>query len=103
MLKIKSEYPDIDKYKSLEDIYYYKKDTDIIHNPYGAAVICKSGYKAYWIEGKLHRLDGPARIWENCNYKEEYWIYYEYLTKEQFEKHPERLKFVGKEYLICLK
>ena len=101
MLKIKSEYPDLDKYKSLEDIYYYKKDTDIIHNPYGAAVICKSGYKAYWIEGKLHRLDGPAIILPNG--EGYYYINGKYLTKEEFEVHPERLKFLGKEHLICLK
>ena len=25
------------------------------------------------------------------------------LNKEEFEKHHERLKYLGKEYLICLK
>ena len=104
MLKIKlqSEYEDLDKYKSeIEDIIYYKKDTNIYHNPYGPAVICKSGYKAYYINDKLHRLDGPARIYPYG--QEEYYINYEYLSKEEFETHPERLKFLGKEHLICIK
>ena len=101
-IKIESEYDDLDKYKSTiaGNIMYYKKDTDIFHNPYGPAIIDKDGYKEYCIDNELHRLDGPAVIWPNG--EEEYWINYEQLSKEEFEKHSERLKYLGKEYLICL-
>ena len=100
LLKLQSEYNDLDKYDNYGDIYYYKKDSYISHNPYGFAYITKNGYKAYLIENKIHRLDGPAVIYPNG--EEEYYINNEYLTLEEFEKHPERLKYLGKEYLICL-
>ena len=101
MPKIKSEYPDLDKYEYINgDIFYYKKDTHISHNPYGAAIIYKNGYMSYFIEGKRHRLDGPAIIYSDGYV--EYYINGYFLTKEEFEIHPERLKFLGKEYLICL-
>ena len=100
MLNIKSEYLDLDKYANYKDILYYKKNTTLLHNPYGPAYICYNEYKEYWIEGKLHRLDGPAVIYEDG--REEYLINHENLTKEQFEVHPERLKFLGKEHLACL-
>ena len=101
-IKLQSEYEDLDKYLNLsESIFYYKKDTHDLHNPYGAAYIGTDGYKAYCINGKYHRLDGPAIIWQNGN--ENYYINGKNLSKEEFETHPERLKFLGKEYLICLK
>ena len=101
-IKLQSEYEDLDKYKSeIEDIIYYKKGTTIKHNPYGPAIINKGLYEAYCINGKYHRLDGPAKIWYKSDVQ--YCINGEDLTKEQFEKHPERLKFIGKEHLICLK
>ena len=65
MSKIKSEYPDLDKYLNEFEIRYLKKDTSILHNPYGPAIIGRKTYKEYYINGKLHRLDGPARIWAN--------------------------------------
>ena len=62
-IQIPSEYDDLDKYKNTSgDIVYCKKDTKIWHNPYGPAVICKSGHKEYWVDGVRHRLDGPAII-----------------------------------------
>ena len=98
---IKSEYDDLDKYKSdIGNIYYCKINTHIRHNPYGPAVIHASGYKAYLIEDKYHRLDGPAMILSDG--EEIYFINDKQLTKEEFEKHPERLKYLGKEHLICL-
>ena len=101
IFSLKSEYNDLDKYKSIfDDIFYCKKDTYTLHNPYGPAIIRKNGGKQYCIEGKCHRLDGPAVIYYT-GYKE-YWINHELLSKEQFELHPERLKYLGKEYLICL-
>ena len=99
-IKIQSEYEDLDKYNDYGYIIYCKKDTQLIHNPYGPAILWKNGNKFYYINNKRHRLDGPARIYAYG--REEYWINNKYLTKEQFETHPERLKFLGKEYLICL-
>ena len=101
-IKIQSEYPDLDKYKFThnKDIIYLKKGTILYHNPYGPAYIGSDGYKVYWIDNELHRLDGPARILPNG--KEEYWINNVELTKEEFEKHPKRLKFLGKEHLTFL-
>jgi len=100
-IKLQSEYEDLDKYRNIfKDIVYHKKNTNIKHNPYAPAYIDLAGYKVYYIEGKIHRLDGPAVMWANG--EEEYWINGEELSKEEFEKHPERLKFLGKEHLICL-
>ena len=99
---LKSEYDDLDKYQySNTDIIYYKKDTEIVHNPYGPAFISKYGNKFYFINNKFHRLDGPAKIYADG--EEAYYINGKHLTKQQFELHPERLKFLGKEHLICLK
>ena len=96
-----SEYDDLDKYTNeFETIFYYKKNTLILHNPYGPAVVNKNGYKEYRLEGNLHRLDGSAVIYSGS--QEQYCINGKVLTKEKFEKHPERLKFLGKEYLTCL-
>ena len=100
MIKVESEYEDLDKYDS-GDIWYFKKDTAIFHNPYGPAIIYKDRAKFYYINNKLHRLDGPAII--HYNGEEEYYINGKYLTKEEFGLHPEKLKYLGKEYLICLK
>ena len=99
-IKLNSEYDDLDKYEYDGDIHYCKKDTKISHNPYGPAVIFFDGTKIYCIQNKTHRLDGPAIIYSSG--EEVYYINGEYLTKEEFEIHPERLKFLGKEYLICL-
>ena len=99
-IKLCSVYEDLDKYDCNNgNIVYCKKGTTIVHNPYGPAILFKDGGKEYVIENKFHRLDGPARIWAG---NERYFINNKQLTKEEFEKHPERLKFLGKEYLICL-
>ena len=100
-IKLQSEYVDLDKYTNdNKHIIYYKKNTWLPHNPYGRAYIGSDRYKEYHIEGKYHRLDGPAMIFPYG--EEEYWINDKHLTKEQFEVHPERLKFLGKGYLACL-
>ena len=101
MMKIKSEYSDLDKYEEDNgDIFYCKKDTKLLHNSYGAAVVSEYGHKEYWINNKKHRLDGPAIICDDG--LEEYWINHINLTKEEFEIHPERLKYLGKEHLVFL-
>ena len=101
MPEIESEYDDLDKYKnSYGDIAYYKKDTYIKHNPYGPAIVLKSGRIEYYIEDKLHRLSGPARIYTGG--EKEYWINNKFLTEEEFEYHPDRLEFIGKGHLSSL-
>ena len=101
-IKLQSEYEELDKYKNInEDIWYYKKGTNILHNPYGPSLIYKHGKKIYHIENERHRLNGPAVIWPSGY--EEYYIKGYSFAKEEFEIHPERLKYLGKEYLICLK
>ena len=100
-VELQSEYDDLDKYEYYDgDIVYLKKGTGMYHNPYGPAVVSKNGHKEYWINDKCHRLDGPAIIYSDGY--EEYYINDKELTKEEFEVHPERLKFLGKEHLICL-
>jgi len=100
-IKLQSEYPDLDKYKAPnEAIVYYEKNTYTYHNPYGPAYITIYGDKFYFKKGSFHRLDGPARILPPGN--ETYYINGQFLTEEEFEKHPERLKFLGKEHLIFL-
>ena len=99
-IKLQSEYHDLDKYDNCGDIVYHKKYTNIRHNPYGPAYISIYGYQAYWINNKRHRLDGPAKIYKDGYV--EYYINGLEFTKEEFEVHPERLKYLGKEYLICL-
>lgn len=37
-----------------------KKETDVIHNEYGPAVLLKDGSYAYFIENSRHRIDGPS-------------------------------------------
>ena len=99
-IKIKSEYHDLDKYDcNIGSKYYCKKGTNIIHNSYGPAFINKL-YEVYYIENKIHRLDGPAII--HSNGLKYYFIDGKRLSKEEFDVHPKRLKFLGKEYLICL-
>ena len=79
MPKIISEYHDLDKYKyNSENIYYCKKDTSIWHNPYGPATIYADGEELYYINSK-------------------------HLSKDEFEIHPERLKYLNKEHLLCLR
>ena len=101
-IKLQSEYDDLDKYEyDNGDIIYFKKNTNIIHNSYGPALIREDGYKAYYINNEWHRLDGPAIIFSSG--EERYYINDEYLTKKEFDLHPKRLKYLGKEHLICLK
>lgn len=42
-----------------DDIRYYKKGTDLFHRLDGPA-ICANGRKQWWVDGQLHRIDGPA-------------------------------------------
>ena len=56
-----------------------------LHREDGPAEEYISGDKRWYINNKLHRLDGPAI--EYCNGRKEYWIKGEYYSsKEEFEK-----------------
>lgn len=54
----------------------------ILHRETGPAIESTDGYKAYYQNGKRHRLDGPARIWPDG--EEQYCIDGVYYTKEEF-------------------
>ena len=65
-IQIPSEYEDLDKYKNKNgNILYYKKNTNIKHNPYGPAIIDRNGNKYYYINNMCHRLDGPAIVYSD--------------------------------------
>jgi len=62
--------------------WYSDPGCTIIHRENGAAVDRFDGYKEYFQNGKLHRLDGPARIWPDGT--EQYWIDGVQYSKEEF-------------------
>jgi len=39
-----------------------------LHNDNGPAVICKNGREEWYVNGKRHRIDGPAVIYGNKQY-----------------------------------
>lgn len=48
------------------DLYYYKDpEKQIQHRRDGPAVIYEDGDVEYWQNGRMHRLDGPARHYSN--------------------------------------
>jgi len=48
------------------DLYYYKDpEYTIQHRRDGPAVIYEDGTVEYWQNGRMHRLDGPARHYAN--------------------------------------
>jgi len=63
---------------------WYKPGTDTLHNEHGPAIVFPN-YAKYWIvNGKCHRLDGPA-----VEYKEfegQYWVDGNNISKKHFEQ-----------------
>ena len=55
---------------------------DIFNNDNGPALLWKQGQAEYWLDGILHRLDGPAIYDRNS---ETYVINGVYVTKEEFD------------------
>jgi len=52
----------------------------------------------YWVNNKRHRLSGPADIWHYKSGKiknEHYWINDIKYSKEEYNKHPEVIKFIN--------
>ena len=66
----------------IHEYYVVKKLTQLIHNPNGPAstmYYCNGSIKfqSYCNYNKLHRTDGPARIWFNKDgsvFKKDYWV-----------------------------
>lgn len=55
-----------------------------LHREDGPACEFANGTKEYWINGTLHREDGPAVEWYDG--RKEYWINGWRLTKKEFDK-----------------
>lgn len=55
-------------------VRHYKRigEDSFLHREGGPAII-EDDYRAWFIDGKPHRVDGPARMWEHEN-KEEWWL-----------------------------
>ena len=53
-----------------------------LHRENGPAVEYPNGYKAWCLNGTYHRLDGPARIWGD-GYKE-WWLNGKEYTEEEY-------------------
>jgi len=52
------------EYESLPNLNNHCRYFDLdykLHNPNGPAVSLSAGYLEWYIHGKLHRIDGPAR------------------------------------------
>jgi hypothetical protein len=62
-------------------ISYIKNN--LCHREDGPAYIGCYGTKAWYFEGLLHNLNGPARIFPDG--REEYWVYGNPTTKEAIE------------------
>jgi hypothetical protein len=67
-------------------------DLELLHRTDGPAVWYKNnGIKKWYLNGKLHREDGPAWIYNNG--REDYYLNGKYLPKEDYEIE---VKLVGK-------
>jgi hypothetical protein len=68
-----------------EHVGIYIKNTSLLHNENGPALIVPgTGFKGYFIYGKCHRVDGPAKVW--TNYPPEYYlndIYYKDIKSDE--------------------
>jgi len=75
----------------------YRDNNKILHREDGPAIEFTSGTKHWHINGKRHRLDGPARVW-SIGYTQ-YYINGRCYTKEDWERHPEVIKYRFNEIL----
>ncbi len=86
---------------SLEGIFYFDKETIMLHREDGPAAEYSNGDKAWYIHGKRHRVDGPAQIFGDGKLK--WWLNDILLTKEiWFEKlsKAQKEKMFYSEYFI---
>jgi hypothetical protein len=54
------------------------------HREDGPAVECANGYKSWWLNGKYHREDGPAR--EYADGDKEWWLNGKQVTEEEHKR-----------------
>jgi len=77
------------KETELGKFYYKDKKMTILHREDGPAAEYSYGVQEYWLNGKLHRENGPARKLLNSEYKE-YW-----LNGERHNKNGPAIEFGG--------
>ena len=65
-----------------------------LHRLDGPAIDYTDGYKAWWVDGKLHRLNGPAI--ERANGNKEWHVDGVELTEEEFNSHPKVCNYLFK-------
>ena len=63
-----------------DKFYYSDKEMTVLHREDGPACEFLSGTKMWFVNGKLHRNDGPARIWSGDGMKE--WFINDELHRE---------------------
>lgn len=73
-----------------------------LHREDGPAIEYSNGYKACYLGGKLHREDGPAI--ERANGDKFWYINDKRLTEEEFKAHTSKEVVIdGKTYVLSLK
>lgn len=104
-----------------EIVWYKDKDLKTIGRLDGPAIENTNGYQAYVVDGKFHRLGGPAQIWDENNYNyfeddklhrldgpacvrsnpnaNQYFIKGKCFSKEQFDQEVAKLNQAEKEEL----
>lgn len=65
-------------------IIYFKDD--FYHRKNGPAKIWPDGYSEWWLNGKLHREDGPAIVGGGDTRASSYWMHGVSLTEKEFIK-----------------
>ena len=56
-----------------------------LHREDGPAIECANGYKSWCLNGKLHREDGPAIEWANGD--KSWYLNGEEVTEEEHKRH----------------
>lgn len=70
---------------SIDNVFFQKIGSDILHRTNGPAIIRANGEKEWWVEGRRHREDGPAIEWLSKTY---YW----YLNGKHYSQCQWRTK-----------
>ena len=77
------------KFTGIEEDKYGDKSWYVdgkLHRLNGPAIEFADGRKYWFVDGKLHRLDGPAI--EYANGDKAWWVDGKNLTEEEFNNHP---------------
>ena len=77
------------KYKHSEKGQYWFNKQQLLHNKLGPAYVYSKHTKQWYINGKLHRLDGPAVMHPSYN---EYYIDGKKYSEEDFDKKIKEIK-----------